>query len=356
MPLKRLIPWILALCLFLSGCGTWLDVSYHSVTPHKENPSQSDIGNMSVNDYADLQVVLERMVLNYTESGIITVGQYDQNQLDSDMNRVIHYMRETNPFGAYAVEKIDYELGTTAGLPAIAINITYLHTRADIQKIKTVSNTDALKEAVGSALDDCAAEVVLYVNDYAIVDYVQWIDDYASQHPDTVMEVPVVTVNSYPANGVDRIVELKFTYQTSRDALRTMQGKVAPVFEAAALYIGGDGEPAQKYAQLYSFLMERFDYKIQTSITPAYSLINHGVGNSEAFATVYAAMCRRSSLQCHTISGTRNGEAWFWNLICVDGSYYHVDLLDSSQRGEFQMNHSNQMSNYVWDYSAYPTA
>ena len=53
---------------------------------------------------------------------------------------------------------------------------------------------------------------------------------------------------------------------------------------AGMLYVSGEGEDFQKFSQLDGFLMERFDYKFETSITPAYSLLHHGVGDSRAFA------------------------------------------------------------------------
>ena len=75
---------------------------------------------------------------------------------------------------------------------------------------------------------------------------------------------------------------------------------------------------------------------------------------SRAFATVFAAMCRQAGLECLTVSGTRNGEAWNWNLICEEGKYYHVDLLASSEAGELIRLTDQEMEGYVWDYSAYP--
>ena len=153
-----------------------------------------------------------------------------------------------------------------------------------------------------------------------------------------------------------RIVELRFTYQTSREALRQMQNQVNRVFSSAELYITSDNTDIQKYSQLYSFLMERYDYSLDTSITPAYSLLIHGVGNSEAFASVYAAMCRQAGLECQVISGTKNGEAWYWNLIRVDGKGYHVDLLEASSQGGFFYLTNEQMEGYVWDYSAHGDA
>ncbi len=47
-------------------------------------------------------------------------------------------------------------------------------------------------------------------------------------------------VGLYPDSGTSRVVELKFTYQTSRDSLRQMQPQVQRVFDSAALYISSD--------------------------------------------------------------------------------------------------------------------
>ena len=133
-----------------------------------------------------------------------------------------------------------------------------------------------------------------------------------------------------------------------------MQSQVQPVFDSASLYVSGEGEDYQKFSQLYAFLMERFDYKFDTSITPAYSLLRHGVGDCRAFATVYAAMCRSAGLECITVTGTRSGEPWTWNIILDDGCYYHVDLVRSNLAGQFRELTDSEMRTYVWDYSEYP--
>ena len=183
--------------------------------------------------------------------------------------------------------------------------------------------------------------------------FAQFVQDYAEENPQTVMEIPQVSQSSY-GTGKDRVVELIFTYQTNRDSLRRMQSQVQPVFDSASLYVSGEGEDFQKFSQLFGFLMERFDYKFETSITPAYSLLRHGVGDSRAFATVYAAMCRSAGLECMTVTGTRSGEPWTWNIILDNGCYYHVDLLRSSANGQFREYTDRELGNYVWDYSAYP--
>jgi len=174
------------------------------------------------------------------------------------------------------------------------------------------------------------------------------------ENPDIVMETPKVSTMVYPDRGDSRVVELKFNYQTNRDSLRDMQSAVEHFFDSAMGYVSGDETAYEIYNHLYILLMQRYDYQLETSITPTYSLLRHGVGDSKAFATVYSAMCRKVGLECIVVSGTRDGEPWFWNIIHDDGTYYHVDLYRCERETGYQQLEDFEMSGYVWDYSAYP--
>ena len=67
-------------------------------------------------------------------------------------------------------------------------------------------------------------------------------------------------------------------------------------------------------------------------------------------------MCNSAGLECQVVTGTRAGEPWTWNMICVDGVYYHVDLMRSYAAGKLLLHSDDEMNGYVWDYSAYPEA
>ena len=350
--MKRLL-FLLVLCLALCGCDSMFDGSYHSRTFHEEQGSHIQ-STITATDIESLQAVMEDMVSSGTVNAVINVTDFESNSVKSSMKAVSDYICTAYPLGAWAVDELSYEIGNSGGMQAISVSITYLHSRAQIRRVQTVADLEAAEDAVGQALSDCDTGIVLLVQQYEKTDFAQMAADYADRNPNQVMEMPQVLAGVYPEKGVSRVVELNFTYQTSREALRNMQNQVQPVFSAARLYVSGDGSDLQKYSQLYSFLMERFDYTHETSITPAYSLLRHGVGDSKAFATVYAAMCRRADLECLVITGTRDGEPWTWNMVCDDGAYYHLDLLGAA--GGFQELTDDEMEGYVWDYSAYPEA
>ena len=350
---RRIICLAAALSLLLSGCGIWMDGNYVSVTPHEEQTSGVQSGVISASNYMELRNALTQMVDSGTESAVINVAEYNQSTVESGISMAAQYIKTMYPVGAYAVDEIQYEIGSGGGKPAVSVSITYIHGRSEIRKIQKVQDMAGVQDKIAEALEKCESGVVLLVKGYEWTDVAQFVEDYAALHPDIVMETPQVAVGVYPEMGISRVLELKFTYQTSRESLRQMQEQVEPYFASASLYVSGNGSDTQKYAQLYAFLMERYDYKFETSITPAYSLLCHGVGDGEAFATVYAAMCRQAGLECQVVTGTKAGEPWWWNMVCDDGVYYHVDLLACNAAGGFREMTDAQMEGYVWDYSAY---
>lgn len=349
---KRILALVLILALLLTGCS-WMDGSYVYVEPHVEHQSGAQTGNVSAADFFELRAVLEELVTAGTETCTIDVGDMEQDRVEGFVKAGFSYIRASFPMGAYAIEDITYELGSNNGRPAVAISIQYRRSRTEIRRIRHKRDMEALADAVREALDDHSSRVVFLVEQYSEMDFEQVVQDYAREEPRMLMEVPQISEGIYGA-GESRIVELSFTYQNSREALRQMQQQVRPVFEAASLYVSGEGSDHQKFSQLSGFLAERFDYKLETSITPAYSLLCHGVGDSRAFAEVYASMCRRVGLECLIVTGTRDGSPWTWNMVKDGDHYYHVDMIRQLGSSNFREYSDGEMAGYVWDYSAYP--
>ena len=349
---RTLLPLLIALGLLLGGCG-WLNGSFVSVTPHEAPRQVAHVDTITAGTYQEFQAALKQLVAAGTEVAAIHVEEYPQKALEAGVRQAVYHVMRNDPIGAYAVEDIQYEIGSSSGLPAVSITVTYRHNATELQRIRRAVSIPQARTIIANALESYEAGIVLLVSKYEDSDFSQFVQDYASDHPETIMEVPQVTQALY-GSGDSRVVELIFSYQTSRDSLRRMQAQVKPVFESAKLYVSGDGDDYQKFSQLYAFLMERFDYKQETSITPSYSLLRHGIGDSRAFAQAYAAMCRDAGLTCMTVTGTRDGEPWTWNIILDGEEYYHVDLLRCSEGGKYRELTDEEMEGYVWDYSDYP--
>ena len=347
---------VLALCLLLCACDSWMDGSYQSIKPHQQADSFAQTGTVQVSSYTQLYQALCNMVAAGTEQQVFYISSIDEEVLETYLDIAIDSVKSTNPIGAYAVDDISCEVGTNTARTAVSVAITYNHSRSDILRIKRVVTMDDARDTIYQALRNCDPNVVIMVESYQRTDLVQQVADFVASNPKVCMEMPQVSAAIYPEGGSQRVIELTFVYQNSREDLRQMQAYVEPIFRAATLNVSAEEGETTKFARMYAFLMERSDYRQETSLTPSYSLLRHGVGDSRAFAQVYAAMCREAGLECLVITGSRNGEPWTWNLICCDGVYYHVDLLSSLAAGKMIRLTDDDMQGYVWDYAAYPAA
>lgn len=353
--LRIIIAYALAACLLLAGCDMGFDGEYIWEQTHAIQNSPDNGVKISASNYAELYLALEQAV----ESGVsqlnISVANYDRNRVEPDMGTAVEELCMENPVAAYAVDKIQWELGSIGGEQVLAVEMAYIYDQSHIKKIQTFADSQQMTEAIWQALNACDSAIVFRTTQYVDTDFVQLVEDYAAQYPQLLMELPQVTVGIYPESGEDRLVELKFIYQTSRDTLRSMQTQVLTVVDATVDMVSVTVQPRGKYTQIFVLVLERFpNYTLETSITPAYSLLLYGVGDSRAIATVYAAVCRQAGLECSTVVGTWNGELRYWNIVKIDGIYYHVDLLRSREEGQFREMTDSEMEGYVWDYSAYP--
>jgi len=348
------IATVVLLCLLLGGCAFWMDGEYLSVTPHQQRIAQAGDEVIPISGNAEMRKALEEFIDSGVDSGILTVPEFSGGTLRYYADVIIEDIMEKHPIAAYAVDKITYEIGTNSGEQVIAFHIDYLYGRSEILRIKQTKSMSEAETVIYNALANCDASLVLRVSEYEASDLVQLVQDYGNNNPDVVMEIPQVIAHVYPEKGNDCVVQMIFTYQTSREKLRQMKEQVAPVFTSAELYVGETARESEIFSRLYSFLMERTEYTVATSITPAYSLLHHGVGDSRTFANVYAKMCRMADLDCRVISGTREGRPWCWNIVRYGENYYHIDLLNCKANGRFAMLNAIEMDGYVWDYGVYP--
>lgn len=349
---RKMVLLGLAVALLLPGCG-WSGRRMVWVTAHRQQQQEIQTEAVYAANYPELRKAMEDIISTGAETATILVPDYPTNLLDIGMDRACEYVQKEYPIGAYAVNKLSYEIGTSMGKSAVAVSIGYRHGWAEIQRIRSASSEEEARSIITDALERFDSGVVMLQDECVMLDSTQLVQDFVREYPQVMMEQPQVTQSVY-GRGAQRVVELIFTYQTDRESLRRMQAQVKPMFDAAPVYVSGDGEPRQKFAQLYAFLMERFDYKVETSITPTYSLLRHGVGDSRAFATVYAAMCRAAGLECLVVSGTHSGEPWVWNIVGDGEGYYHVDLLRCSAEEGYRELTGVEMAEYVWDYSSFP--
>lgn len=343
------------LCFGLSGCDLWMSGEYLSIEPHYAQLQHNKQEVISIDSYPQLRNELSELVEYGIEEAILSLDSFYTTTADFYVGTAIEHVMNNTAIGAYAVESIDYEIGTNRGQQVVAVNIKYIHSRSDILRMQKAQTDAQMEQIIVRALADMDPFVTIYTEDYSELDVKALVENYAGENPDQIIEMPTVTTNVYPDSGVERVIEVSFTYTIGAQQLQKMRQQVQAVFTSAELYVEETPDVMGIYTMLYSFLMERDKYTVQSSVTPAYSLLLSGQGDSKAFADVYAAMCRRAGLDCRTISGMRDGVPWSWNIARFRGEYFHVDLLRCNETNEFVLLDSEQIKGYAWDFKDFPT-
>lgn len=350
---------LLAAVLGLSGCTGWDSGSYVSVTLHQEprQPGLSD--SMSVTSVQELQSAVVQLLDKHSETGTILLEYCDADQAEDDLAKVQNSILTGNPLYAYAVSNIDAAVSSNP--VSVTLTIEYARTRQEIEDIldqmyqAPKEGLDAVRDKLISALKDMDSTVTLWMkNPPSVEDFRQFVSDYAELHPDQVMETPLVTMRCYPEHGELQIVELNFPYHYRRVTLQSYQTLVNFEYQQAEEAIRAQETETDQINALYAYIAGH-NTDTTPSLTPAYSLLHDKVGDIKAVTLSFAAIGRQAGLEICSVVGSKDGEAWHWNICTLDGVNYHVDVFQSIRDGkELSFRFDDEMEGYVWDHSNYP--
>jgi len=77
---------------------------------------------------------------------------------------------------------------------------------------------------------------------------------------------------------------------------------------------------------LHDWLVRNADYDYEYEYYYADGVLLYGKGVCQSYAYAYEMMLKMIGIECVYITGTAGGEAHGWNLVKIDGEWYHVDV------------------------------
>lgn len=365
--MKKVILYALVFALLLSGltaCGIWVGDEYLSVTPHSEEPYSEPEPTQeepppTVHNRSELRIAVLSMITDWTEHSIILVEDY-KGDLADDLAQTVQYAIKEDPVGAYAVDYADTELTGDAVSGSIALNIVFRRSAAEIESIVTVSDDDTACGRILEVLTNYSPALTLRIQKFGETDFVSYIRTYCIEHPEQMLALPELSAHVYPETGSTRILELHFLYPESREEMRIMQDSVNTILDSASNYVRNQTTDAERIDRLCRFLTTRFSYTVceDEPVMPAYSLLCDGKAHSLSFASVFFAECRNAEIDCRIIEGRRGETAHYWNMICLDGQYYYIDLMRAIGPEGYDpvllTTQELEADGYVWDHSELP--
>ena len=349
--MKQLL-YLIPILLLLTGCSFAPD-EYYSATAHESEQVQMPDA-VEVTDKEGLHEAILRFVKAGKPTGTIRTVDYDGN-VEEDLVQAVYDVSRVEPVGAYAVDYLNHTCAKIVNYYEIKLSITYRRTGQEIAAIQQAYTSEQLKGQVERALKTYDDRLALQVTEDQEYDIEALVDRYCMDNPAVMIERPELAVSVYPESGTERIVEVEFFYDHPPEELSRRMKAVEESVSAAAEYIRYRNTDRDKTLLLYTYLTQRFTYVSGEGTASVYAALCEGVADPEGLAQGFTMICRRAGVECYTVSGLRDGEAYYWNIVADDGDYRHVDLAQCILKSSgLRLFTDWEMGRYYWDTRDYP--
>ncbi len=354
--MKRILPLCLCISLLLGIASCSRQRDYLLISPHEgQYVREENEGVIVVGSYDAMVSALIYLVTNSETKGQIRASNYS-GTVTEDLANAVYNVAKRTPMGSYAVDYITYDCMQVVSYYEITVDISYSKTPEEISRIITTRGQNAVLTRLSQAMERYEPSLCLYVYSYEQTDLADYVRNYYETHPGTLQALPEIQTAFYPNEQSECILEIRMRYPEEQEEMLRRQQSVREEAESAAEYVHFRDNQTEQMQLLYLYLSERFEYDTHTTAMPVYSALCEGVASSTGFARAMQILCEELGIECHTVKGIYNGGDWSWNIVRLDGQYYHIDVMRDviSDSDVLNLNLDSEMSAYSWDTSDYP--
>lgn len=359
---RRLILFLLcaASAFGLCGCGSIYEKEYYDeqdyVISAPDNTGEGE--RITVRSFSQLrQVLLDLVSEGERESQIVFDTAYE-GEVTEDMANACWQVRTQDALCAYCVENISYELSKIVTYYEANVSISYSDAVPAASGIQRLAYSTGMDELINEALQNGDSRIAILVSrSFTTPEEVEGMAAAAYRKmPSLAPRLPVIDVKMFSGNGMQRLYEINLNYGVSREELEKCREELATVRPFADTETE-ELDSARKALAACRYLTERVEYTEDSQKNSIYAALVEGEANSEGLAYAFVELCRQLGLEAQMIYGQRNWQDGCWNIVQLDGDWYHVDVSLCKTEGfwnGFLLRDEDIWSNYRWDVSAYP--
>ena len=353
--------------LLLSGCSALIERHVLDVRPHVPSPA-SDF------DADDAIVIMSRGELRQTIWGMLEERVEHRlfriHNIDIDDVRDVLHEVSLEPLAAYAISvSMPHILVERPGLLEIELTIDYQKTAEQISGVRFVRDAELARVALGRMLRE--GQTYLAMLSPANIANISLLEDiilsYYYSAALNVVILPEIHITLY-GSGNQRIAAVELDFGVDPAAFSQMHTDLHTAADVLLEEMPHNLTIPQQIIWLAENLAAHVN-KIEpphTEEAPALWRTAYGAlvlhdASSEGFARGMQALLSLLDIETIVLRGERDEVFHAWNLVNIDGHYYHIDismlaLLDASEvlfvSDELMM----FQNGYSWDVSLYPRA
>ena len=351
---------VLLMIPLLSGCGGAFEKEYVSVSEYVPPVQAENDGaeRVTVRNMAELKRALIDMVYDGAAGGSIAFDANYDGSAPEDMESACWQVRTQDSLCAYCVRDLSYELEKIVNHYESTVSIDYTSYAAELSSIVQLPYAVGLEELLSGAMEESRPRLTILVraSSYSAEKVKSLALEIYRSHPTICVREPQITVHMYSGSGRQRLYDINFAYGMAEDELIRCKSQLKNLdvmsnLDAAEL----DG--AHRALAACRFLTDNCVWN-EAAKGSCYDALINGETNSEGLALAYVEMCHQLDLDCRIVYGQLGGRDHSWNLIRLDGDFYHVDVSRCYDDGfalGFLQNDESMWNDYRWNISNYPS-
>lgn len=368
---KRLAAILICLSAIavLYGCESILEDETWTITARQEPTAVPTDSVIEANSFEELKEEALRFVKNHEDAGSIRVYNYD-GDLQKDVDDVCRYITQDDPIGSFAVLETTGTVTKIVSYNEVEFRIFYKNVaKEQLDSITTISTIRFLKSELQDTLSAYEPSMTILTNNVTLIsdDALQFVDEIYYENPIEIVMIPVTSVELYPDHGTNRLIDFTFGYRYETSTLKVMESRLKQTVQSIAEQVSGSNDGAILLS-LAEHLMDTVEYDAATAesgeysnqkmAATAYGALVTGSAVGEGYAMAYKALCDELGIECYVVLGERDGNPHAWNIVELEGNYYHIDVSMCDTDGiasSFLLNDKKMAQKATWDTSKYKT-
>ncbi len=339
----------------LSGCGLY-DKEYSVVEQYPVAVNDSDRDSSTVHNYYEMEAAILNLVHQRQEQGSIVFENYE-GDISSDLKNVCWGLRTRDAFCVYCVSGIQYEMNHIVSHEGADLSISYSRSSEEMEHIRTISFSTELTDYVEQAIDSFVDRLVVLIKNCSLDEdgIRELVASAYEDNPVIAIAAPMTQVKMYSGSGLQRLVEVEFSYgddiQDLQNKKKEMAEKIGDITEQSS-----DDFTEKTLLKAVNMITSQCRYRDEYIGNSVYSCLVTKEANSQGLALTLKSVCNAMDIPCETVNGFYNQKEHYWNIVQIGNDYYHIDLsrciLQGTESG-FLRSDEEMWNEYRWDTSAY---
>jgi hypothetical protein len=281
-----------------------------------------------------------------------------------------YYSNATNVTDSYFTEPSNFESALPSPEPGNTVTQSVSIPSASGSEIYNAYDYRSLTDAQKKLYTFFVNNVTALPDDLIVTDLKVTADDYQIVYNLILQYDPrfyflgdEIRAALYPNDEV--LTSIMPSYNDTKSAITSAAEKIDTTANKLVSLTDGLGE-FDKAVFFYDSVIESCTYQLEgDAARTVYGAFINGEAQCQGLSKAFKYLCNKAGLECYLVNGfNAAGEAHMWNIVRVNGNWYHIDLTKGDSNKDFEkynyclIDDAHLYKNYTRDYrsTALPSA